>query len=101
MAPLILIFYTISKTDSRQKEIPMNDHSVKLLADLLGVSIRKVARAHQLRNSYFLLKEPKEDGTMREIWAPHEDLKDVQHLILKEFLYRIPLGENEVFFSSS
>ena len=76
----------------------MNDHSVKLLADLLGVSIRKVARAHQLRNSYFLLKEPKEDGTMREIWAPHEDLKDVQHLILKEFLYRIPLGENEVFF---
>ena len=79
----------------------MDEYSIKLLADLLGVSIRKVSRAHEVKNCYHLMEEPKEDGTMRKIWAPHEYLKEIQRKVLDKFLYRIPLGANEIFSSGS
>jgi RNA-directed DNA polymerase len=67
------------------------DPAIVELADLLGVtSARLQKQVESVTSSYRRETRPKDDGTRRELWVPHDDLKRIQQLILRRVLH--PLG---------
>ncbi len=70
------------------------DYGIKLLADLISWSEEDVIKSLSYLKDYQYLPRIKKDGSVRKLYAPHDELKRLQRALLRKFFYRISLFDS-------